>query len=257
MPFGSWWMKQNTHLFAQVAMSPGRGAASSRPRSDPRRRSRFTAVTPSRSTASSSRSSPAWNWKSIASRSGWPLTATMRSPRARPAAAAGVRAVTAATVTPVTGSPRARPPCGFALPLGSAEQGVFRRVLPLHSGGGVEKPHALDDVLQARDDREPRREPEHGPGRQLELEEARQQAGEDGEDLEEGRRLPRPRRARTDAAAQHVDQQRAHHQDDVAADHEGRDPERQGLEVGQRDERRGEQELVRRRIEKRAERALV
>ena len=61
MPFGSWWMKQNTHLFAHVAMSPGRGAASSRPSPAPLRRSRFTAVTPARSTVSSSRSSPVWN----------------------------------------------------------------------------------------------------------------------------------------------------------------------------------------------------
>ena len=60
MPLGSWWMKQKTHLLAHVAMSPG-GAPPARARDPPRRRSSDRAVaTPSRSTASSSRSSPAW-----------------------------------------------------------------------------------------------------------------------------------------------------------------------------------------------------
>src|SRR6058998_339147 len=106
----------------------------------------------------------------MTSRSRWPLTATIRSPRASPAAAAGVRGLTAATTTPIV----------------STIEGVFRRLLPLHAGGRVQEPHALDDVLQAREDREARREPDHRPGRQLELKEARQQAGEDREDLEEG-----------------------------------------------------------------------
>ena len=53
-------MKQNTHLFAHVAMSPGRGGGQLEPETRPRGdRSRFVAVTPSRSTVSSSRSSPA------------------------------------------------------------------------------------------------------------------------------------------------------------------------------------------------------
>ena len=34
-------------------------------------------------------------------------------------------------------------------PAGSAEQGVFRRVLSLDRGRGVEEPHALDDVLKS------------------------------------------------------------------------------------------------------------
>ena len=43
MPRGSWWMKQNTHLLAQVAISAGRGASSSTPRSAPARRTRRSA----------------------------------------------------------------------------------------------------------------------------------------------------------------------------------------------------------------------
>src|SRR5882724_1871144 len=120
----------------------------------------------------------------------------MRSPRASPAAAAGDLGRTAATVTP----------------LGSAIESVFRRVLPLHDGRGVEEAHALDDVLKPRDDRETGREPEHRPWGEL--------------DLEERRRLPRPRRMRMDAPAEHVDEERSDHQDDVAADDDGGDPER-------------------------------
>ena len=100
MPFGSWWMKQNTHLLAQVAISAGRGASSSSPSARPRRVIRTVSGRPSRSSERSSVSSPAWKWKSITSRSGAPLIARMRSPGRRPARAAAVRGVTAATTTP-------------------------------------------------------------------------------------------------------------------------------------------------------------
>jgi len=46
---------------------------------------------------------------------------------------AGVRGATAATVTHA----------------GSAEQGVFRRLISLGRGRGVEEPHALEDVLKS------------------------------------------------------------------------------------------------------------
>src|SRR5882672_2166605 len=152
MPLGSWWMKQNTHLFAQVAMSPGFGAVSSSPRSGPRRTRRRTRLTPSRSTESSRRASPAWNWKSIASRSAWPLTVKIRSPAARPAAAAGVRGRTAAIVTAL------------------GVQGAFTRLLPLLAGRRVQEAHAVHDVLEAGDHRERGREPEHWRGGQSQVE---------------------------------------------------------------------------------------
>src|SRR5919197_4107547 len=138
-------MKQNTHLFAQVAISPARGGSSSTPRSPPRRASGSVRAAPSRSTVSASDSSPAWKRKSIASRSRWPLIARTRSPRARPAAAAAVRGRTRATTTPGA----------------SADNGVLTRLFPLLARRLAEEPHPLHDVLQARDHRERRREPEH------------------------------------------------------------------------------------------------
>src|SRR4029450_14153665 len=95
-------------------------------------------------------------------------------------------------------------------------------------------PQALDELLNPRDDRDPRGEPQYGPRRELYLEEARQQSSEDREDLEERRRLPGPGRMRVDAPPEHVDEEGPDHQDDVAADHARGDPERQGLEGGQR-----------------------
>src|SRR5437867_1757594 len=149
-------MKQNTHLFAQVAISPARGGSSSTPRSAPRRSSGSVSAAPSRSTVSASVSSPAWKPKSIASRSRWPLIARTRSPRARPARAAAVRG-----------------------------------------------------------------------------------------------------RTRVDARAEHIDEERTDDEDHVAADHDGRDPEREHLEIGQRHEGRREQELVGHRVEERAQAALA
>jgi len=77
MPFGSWWMKQNTHLLAQVAISPARGRleldAGGRRRAGARAVARAGA---GRSTLTRGRSSPPWNEKSMASRSAWPLMAT-------------------------------------------------------------------------------------------------------------------------------------------------------------------------------------
>src|SRR5438046_2871273 len=144
-------MKQNTHLFVQVAMASARGGSSSTPRSAPRRASTSVNADPSRSTRSSSASSPAWNWQSIAP----------------------------------------------------------------------------------------------------------QQPRQHGEDLEERRGLARPRRPRMDTRAEHVDEQGADDQDHVAAQHDGRDPEREHLEVGEGHERRREQELVGDRVEERAEAALA
>src|SRR2546428_32285 len=126
-------MKQNTHLFAQVAISPARGGSSSTPRSAPRRSSGSVSAAPSRSTVSASVSSPAWKPKSIASRSRWPLI----------------------------------------------------------------------------------------------------------------------------ARTEHVDEERTDDEDHVAADHDGRDPEREHLEIGQRHEGRREQELVGHRVEERAQAALA
>src|SRR2546430_9166453 len=60
-----------------------------------------------------------------------------------------------------------------------------------------------------------------------------------------------------DTRAEHVDEQRADDQDHVAAQHDGRDPEREHLEVGEGHERRREQELVGDRVEERAEAALA
>src|SRR6059036_1392694 len=235
MPFGSWWMKQNTHLLAQVAISPARGASSSTPSSAPARRaSRSAWRAPSRSTLSARRSSPPWNWKSIASRSAWPLMARMRSPGRSPADAAGVRARTAATTTP------------------SAEERGFIG-LPLRGVRGVQEAHALHDVLEPRDDRERRGEPHDGGQRAADVHEAGGQPRKHGEDLEEGRDLPRPRRPRVDPPAGHMDDEGAHHQDEIAADDDGGDPEGQRLEPRERHERRHEQQLVGHRIEEGAE----
>src|SRR5688500_4268429 len=192
-------MKQNTHLFAHVAISPGRGASSSTPTGRVPQTTRSVCGAPARSTPRASRSSAAWNWKSIASRTAWPLTVRIRSPAWSPAAAAGVRARTPATTTP------------------SAEERGFIG-FPLGDGRGIEEAHALHDVLQARHDREARRQPHEDDRAQLDAEEAPGQPRQDGEDLEEGRCLAGPRRARVDPAAGHVDGEGALHQDDVAVD---------------------------------------
>src|SRR5439155_15679796 len=233
--FGSWWMKQNTHLLAQVAISAARGASSSTPRSaSGRRATRSAWRVPSRSTLRASRASLPWNEKSMASRSAWPLMARIRSPGTSPAAAAGVRARTAATTTP------------------SAEERGFIG-LPLRGVRGVQEAHALHDVLQPRDDRERRRQPHDRDQRGADLREARREAREHGEDLKEGRDLPRPRGPRVDAAARHVDDERADHEDEVATDHDGGDPERQSLEPREGHEGRHEQQLVGHGIEEGAE----
>src|SRR5882672_12334878 len=164
-------MKQNTHLLAQVAISPARGASSSTPSSAPGRRStRSARRAPSRSTLSASRSSPPWNWKSMASRSAWPSMARMRSPGKSPAEAAGVPARTAATTTP------------------SAEERGFIG-LPLRGVRGVQEAHALHDVLQPGDDRERRRQPHDRGQGDADLHEASREPAQHGEDLEERREL--------------------------------------------------------------------
>src|SRR5919204_4500632 len=236
MPRGSWWMKQNTHLLAQVAISPARGASSSTPRSAPGRRASPSArVAPARSPLSASRSSLPWNWKSIASRSVWPLMARMRSPARSPAAAAGVRGRTTATTTP------------------SAQERGFIVGLPLRGVGRVQEAHALHDVLKPRDEREGRGQPHHRPQRATDIYEPARQPGEHGEHLKEGRDFPRPRRPRVDPPTGHMDDERADHQDQIATDDDGGDPERQRLEPRERDERRHEQQLVGHWIEERAE----
>src|SRR5881409_2088444 len=234
-------MKQNTHLFAQVAISPARGGSSSTPRSAPRRSSGSVNRVPSRSTRSSSSGSPAWNWKSIASRSRWPLIARTRSPRVRPAAAAAVRGRMRATTTPVT----------------SADTGVVMGGVGLRTWRGAEKLHPLHEVLEAGDHRERGGEPEDEARDERHVQEAPEQPRQHGEDLEERRGLARPRRPRVDARTEHVDEERTDDEDQVAADHDGRDPEREHLEIGQRHEGRREQELVGHRVEERAEAALA
>src|SRR5690242_21766039 len=77
----------------------------------------------------------------MASRSFRPLMARMRSPTTRPAAAATVRGCTAATTTP------------------SAVERGFIPLAYLVGMGGVEEAHALHDVMQAGDDREPGGQP--------------------------------------------------------------------------------------------------
>src|SRR5438874_5502942 len=201
-------MKQNTHLLAHVAISAARGATSSRPSSAPRRRRARANAPPSRRTSRTRRSSPAWNWKSIASRSGWPLIARIWSPATSPAAAAGVPARTTATTTPLASTAP-----------GLSQERALTGPLPLLVVRGVEEPHALNEILEARDDREERGEPERDARRQARRDVGGEQPAEDREDLQEGRRLARPRRPRVDAAAQHIDERRAQGQDDVAADH--------------------------------------
>src|SRR5437899_1457184 len=234
-------MKQNTHLLAQVAISPARGGSSSTPRSAPRRSSGSVNRVPSRSTRSSSSGSPAWNWKSIASRSRWPLIARTRSPRVRPAAAAAVRGRMRATTTPVT----------------SADTGVVMGGVALRTWRRARKLQPLNEVLEAGDHRERGGEPEDEARDDRHVQEAREEPRQHGEDLEERRRLPRPRRPRVDARAEHVDEHRADDQDHVAAQHDGRDPERERLEIGEGHERRREQKLVGDRVEEGAEAALA
>src|SRR5918992_245000 len=176
MPFGSWWMKQNTHLLAQVAISDGVGGTSSTP-SSPARRITVTVVrAPPRSTSRSSCSSAAWNWKSMASRSGWPLIARTRSPAASPATAAAVRRRTSATTTP-----------------SAAEEHAFIGLRPLGRVGRVQIAHALDQVLQTRHDRERRGQPHDRAGGNRQAEVPHEETVQHGEDLEKSRRLTGPR----------------------------------------------------------------
>src|SRR5215510_8636369 len=186
MPFGSWWMKQNTHLFAHVEISAARGASSSM--------------------ESARHSSPPWNWKSIASRSIWPLMARTRSPGRSPATAAAVRGRTAEITTP------------------SAEERFFIR-LPLRGVRGVQEAHALHDVLQPGDNRERGGQPHHGAQRPAHVYEAARQSRQHGEHLEERGDLAGARWARIDVATGHVDHECAEHQNEVAADDDGGDPE--------------------------------
>src|SRR2546425_11111714 len=117
--------------------------------------------------------------------------ARIRSPALSPAAAAGERRRTDATTTP-------SPPSLLA-----EQAGLM--LLVLVGVRGVQEPHPLHDVLQPRDHREDRGQPHDGLGRQRQLEPPRAEAGEDGEDLEEGRRPADPRRPWMDPDAYHVD----------------------------------------------------
>ena len=65
--------------------------------------------------------------------------------------------------------------------------------------------------------------------------------------------LPSQRRRGMHGAARHVDDEDADAQHEVTAHHDGGDPERDDLEPGQRDEGRGEQQLVGDGIEEGAE----
>src|SRR5687767_11587412 len=191
MPFGSWWMKQKTHLLAHVEISAAFGASSSSPRSHPGRRvSRSECCAPARSMVSRNRSSPPWNWKSMTSRMTAPLRATMRSPTSRPAAAAGVLPRTAATTTP-----------------SAEERGFMRGRVPLVAGRRVQVAHALHEVLQAGNDGEGRRQPHRDLEGERHPEVARGETEQHGGDLKEGGGLARPRRSRIDAPAHHVDEQ--------------------------------------------------
>src|SRR5688572_28089326 len=163
-------MKQNTHLLAHVAVSPGFGASSVSPSGPTPPATRTARRAPARSTVRSIRSSAPWNWKSMASRTACPLTDRMRSPAASLAAAAGVRARTSATTTP------------------SAEERGFID-FPVDHGRGVQEAHPLHDVLQAGRDGAQRRQPHEQADAELHAEETAGQAREDGDHLEEGRRL--------------------------------------------------------------------
>src|SRR5262245_3344622 len=266
-------MKQKTQALAQVAISPGRGASRSRPRSPGRRTRRRRWRSPARTTSISSTSSPAWNWKSMASRTSWPLMAITRSPATRPAAAAGDRSRTAATTTPSAGPGAARPGKPAARralggaggrrpePPISADEQVFTGVLA-GGVGGVEVAHAVHEVLQTGDDGEGGGQPGDGvegegagPRRRPDV--ALEHAGEHGEDLEERGGLAGARGPRMDAPAEHVDEQGPHHEDDVAADHHDGDPRGEHAELREGHERGGEQELVCGGIEKGPETALT
>src|SRR5574337_1319576 len=212
-------MKQKTHLLAQVEISEGRGVVSSRPRSFPA--ARWTASDrrqPFRSSSMASRSSAAWKWKSMLSRSGTSLMASRRSPGASPAAAAGLRGRTWATTTP------------------SADEG---RGTGLPRRRRVEEPGSLVEVL------DPRRGSEDG-GRQNEklggrgeLEIHGEHGREHREHLEEGRGLAEPRRGRVDRAAGDVDERRPQDQDHVPADDDRGDPEGHNFQVREGDEEIG------------------
>src|SRR5262245_5428348 len=144
-------MKQNTHLLAQVEISDGAGGVSSRPQSAPRRTSKAARSRPTRTRRRRSRVSPPATWKSIASRTGWPLMATIRSPGTRPGPAAGVRGRAAATTTPDAGGAGGAQLMSASTLLGGAR-------------GRVDLFQALDDVLQPRGHREQRRDPGEEPG---------------------------------------------------------------------------------------------
>src|SRR5215813_3752214 len=107
----------------------------------------------------------------MASRSGVPLMARIRSPVWSPATAAGERRRTDATTTP------------SAPPL-LAEQALFM-LLVLGGMRGVQESHPLHDVLEPRDDGEDGGQPHDGLRRQREVEPPRAEARQDGEDLEE------------------------------------------------------------------------
>src|SRR5881628_586066 len=125
----------------------------------------------------------------MASRSGLPLMVRIRSPAESPATAAGERRRTDATTT------HSAPPL-------SAEQALLM-LLVLGGMRGVQESHPLHDILKPRDDREDSRYPHDGLGRQRQLEPPRAEAGQDREDLKEGRRLAHPRRPRINPDAHH------------------------------------------------------
>src|SRR6266545_6488899 len=141
-------MKQKTHLLAQVEISEGRGGSSTRPRSRP-----------FRSTVRRRRSSPLWKWKSMLSRSGWPLIARIRSPGRSSPRPAGLREATEATTTPGASA-------------GAVPQVTALRSLPC-GGRMLELLEALNHVLQSRGDGERGGDPGKHPravGQQLEVE---------------------------------------------------------------------------------------
>src|SRR5438309_12032004 len=145
----------------------------------------------------------------MASRSGAPLMATMRSPARRPARAAALRGRTEATRTPSTW-------LGAQLVMLGGQR-VLEWV-----GRRVELLEALDEVLQPRADGEEGHDPGRPPresGQDLEV--VGEHGRDHGGDLAEGGGLPEPARRRMHGPPRHVDDDHAHAQDQIAPDAEG------------------------------------
>src|SRR5581483_2903917 len=127
----------------------------------------------------------------------------------------------------------------------------------------LDDPRGMPDVMQAGNQRDRQRRPDEQVEQQRVVTEiVEQHRADGGQDVDRRRELAPHRRPERPPPDREVDDRDGEHDDDVAADHHDRQPQRQAIRQaetrhGEHDEGADQQQLVRHRIEPGAERGLL